>query len=237
MPSQGNSCLAVVNCEMKSVKPNAGLFVSIEGIEGGGKTTVARFLAEDLARLGHKVLLTREPGGTAIGDGIRQLLLDPRHEAMAPMTELLLYNAARVQHLQEVILPALAAGSIVITDRFTDSTKAYQGFGRGLDLDLINKLDSLATGSLAPHVTILLDLDAETGLARNRGINKIDRLELEDIEFHRRVRRGFHELARLESHRIIIVDASADQEMVRRRALELVTVCLASRQGVVTHGT
>lgn len=166
-----------------------GKFISFEGIEGTGKSTQARLLCEYLISKGFQALLTEEPGGTPISLRIREVLLSVDHMNMTPLTELLLYNAARTQHISEVILPSKDKGKIVITDRFTDSTYAYQGYGRGIDLKLLDDIDRMATGRIRPDLTILLDLDVETGLKRNRGINKTDRLELEDIEFHQRVRR------------------------------------------------
>jgi dTMP kinase len=191
-----------------------GFFISFEGIEGSGKTTMARLMSEMLMTDGFEVLLTYEPGGTSIGQKIRDILLSPEHRQMSEIAELLLYNAARSQHLKEKIIPAIESGKIVITDRFSDSTVAYQGYGRGLDFSLIMSLDSIVTGSIKPDLTILLDLDVETGLMRNKGINKIDRLELEDIEFHKKVRAGYHKIAANEPERIKIVNASLAIEKV-----------------------
>jgi len=179
-----------------------GLFISLEGIEGTGKSTQARLLAEYLKSRRHTVLLTAEPGGTPISLKIRELLLSLDSKGMDHMTELLLYNAARVQHIQEVIAPALARGEIVITDRFSDSTLAYQGYGRGVDRQVIDALDAIATKRMRPDLTLLLDLDVETGLRRNRQINKNDRLELEEVAFHERVRRGFLEIAKKDPIRV-----------------------------------
>lgn len=185
-----------------------GKFISFEGIEGTGKSTQAKLLQQSLLGLGYEVILTEEPGGTLISLRIREILLSVDHKNMKPLTELLLYNAARAQHIEEVILPALNRGAVVITDRFTDSTFAYQGYGRGIDQDLLKSIDRIATNGLRPDMTMLLDLDVETGLKRNRRINKTDRLELEDVEFHKRVRKGYHELAAKEPERIKVLDAS-----------------------------
>jgi len=185
-----------------------GKFISFEGIEGTGKSTQAKLLQQSLLGLGYEVILTEEPGGTLISLRIREVLLSVDHTNMKPLTELLLYNAARAQHIEEVILPALNRGAVVITDRFTDSTFAYQGYGRGIDLSLLESIDRIATDGLRPDMTMLLDLDVETGLKRNRRINKTDRLELEDVEFHKRVRKGYHELAAKEPERIKVLDAS-----------------------------
>ncbi|HEX8947340.1 MAG TPA: dTMP kinase [Dissulfurispiraceae bacterium] len=203
-------------------KPRKGVFISFEGIEGTGKTTQAKILAERLSGEGLRVVLTREPGGTVIGGRIREILLLPEHKEMSHITELLLYNAARAQHLAEVILPSVGDGKVVITDRFTDSTIAYQGYARGLDLGLLGALDRIATGGARPDLTILFDLEAEEGLRRNRGVNKVDRFELEDIEFHRKVREGFLKLAGAEPERIKIVDASLPPEEVGKRIWEIV---------------
>jgi dTMP kinase len=189
-----------------------GIFISFEGIEGTGKSTQAKLLQQSLLGLGYEVILTEEPGGTLISLRIREILLSVDHTNMKPLTELLLYNAARAQHIEEVILPALNRGAVVITDRFTDSTFAYQGYGRGIDPDLLESIDKIATNGLRPDITILLDLDVETGLKRNRRINKTDRLELEDVEFHERVRKGYHELAAKEPERIKVLDASVGIE-------------------------
>ncbi|NTU42417.1 MAG: dTMP kinase [Nitrospirales bacterium] len=196
---------------------SGGLFISLEGIDGTGKTTQAGLLAEYLRAAGLDVVLTHEPGGTPISEGIRGVLLSIDHSRMSPVTELLLYNAARVQHLEEKIIPSLDAGRIVITDRFTDSTIAYQGYGRGLDLSLIHDLDRIATKGMRPDITILLDLDVEAGLLRNRMVNKVDRLELEKREFHQRVREGFKALAAAEPERFFIVDAAEPVDAVTER--------------------
>jgi len=200
-----------------------GIFISFEGIEGTGKTTQARLLSEYLSKKGRATVLTEEPGGTPIGLRIREVLLHVGHAEMHPVTELLLYNASRSQHVHEVILPALSAGKVVLTDRFSDSTLAYQGFGRGIDMKIIGTLDAIATDGLKPDLTILLDIDAETGLMRNRGANKVDRLELEDIEFHKKVRAGYHELARREPDRIKLIDASGSVEEILQRVIEVVS--------------
>jgi dTMP kinase len=199
-----------------------GIFISLEGIEGTGKTTQARLLTERLAEKGYEVMLTQEPGGTVIGNRIREILLHVDHREMSYMTELLLYNAARAQHLSEKIIPALNQGKVVITDRFTDSTVAYQGYGRGIDIQLIMSINNIATEGIKPHLTIIFDLDVETGLKRNKGINKVDRLELEDIEFHKKVREGYLKIAEAETERIKIVDASLPLKDVSEKVWETV---------------
>ncbi len=200
-----------------------GIFISFEGIEGTGKTIQSRLLYEHLTKKGYEVTLTEEPGGTRIGFKIRDLLLSVENKGMTPLAELLLYNASRAQHIQEVILPVMNKGVIVITDRFTDSTVAYQGYGRGIDLSIINSLKRMVAADLQPDITILLDLDVEVGLRRNRGINKMDRLELEDVEFHKRVRNGYLEIATKEPERIKLIDASEGIEQVHNRIIKIIT--------------
>ncbi len=190
-------------------------FITFEGIEGCGKSTQVRLLARRLAENGHRVTVTREPGGCPIADQIRQILLDAGNSAITPLTELLLYAAARAQHVSSVIAPALAAGGIVLCDRFTDATIAYQGYGRNLDMSVIDQLNSLARGDIRPDLTILLDCAPETGLKRaisriNRGRGpREERFELESLQFHQRVREGYLALARQEPARFAVIDAEA----------------------------
>ncbi len=195
-------------------------FISLEGIEGSGKTTQARNIAEYLQKKGHEVIVTEEPGGTDIGRRIRELLLDPQSR-MDPMTELLLYYSSRAQHVREVIYPALLKNTIVITDRFTDSTVAYQGYARGLDLSIISALNEIVVPDLKPFMTFLLDLDVEEGLRRNRRANKEDRFELETIEFHTSVRKGFLKIAEEDSKRVKVIDASRGAEEVGSEILKI----------------
>ena len=189
------------------------MFITFEGIEGCGKTTQVKLLAKELLRQGRHVTLTREPGGCAIADKIRAILLDAGNAAMTPLTELLLYAAARSQHLDDTVRPALAAGEIVLCDRFTDATVAYQGYGRGLDLDLIGRLNALATNGLTPGLTVLMDCPVEVGLGRALSrINgtlgpKEERFERESYTFHEAVRAGYLALALGEPDRFTIIDA------------------------------
>jgi dTMP kinase len=196
-------------------------FISFEGIEGSGKTTQVRLLAEYLRGKGLDVVTTEEPGGTGIGLKIRKLLLDPQ-SLMDPLTELLLYYSSRAQHVREVIYPSLLRDSIVITDRFTDSTIAYQGYARGIDLSIINTLNEIVVPDLKPFITFLLDIDVEEGLKRNRHARKEDRFELETIEFHNRVRSGYLKIAEEEPERVKLIDASRSAEEINREIIEIV---------------
>ena len=204
-----------------------GVFITFEGIEGSGKSTQITQIANYLSAHGRTVALTREPGGTAIGDQVRKILLDPANTALHPKAELLLYAAGRAQHLAQVILPALEAGKVVLCDRFSDATLAYQGYGRGLDLELIRSLDRMATDGLRPDLTILLDIEASAGLARARGRNSRGgfeaeaRFENEQLSFHERVRRGYLELAKQELGRFRVVDASPSPDVIQNKLRQI----------------
>ena len=198
-----------------------GAFITFEGIEGSGKSTQIALLHDHLLSLGHAVTLTREPGGTPIGDQLRKVLLDPANSGLDPTAELLLYAASRSQHLREVVLPALAAGRIVLCDRFSDATLAYQGYGRGLDIEMIRALDRIVTTPAArPCLTILFDIDAASGIARahrrniSQSLEAEARFENEELWFHERVRQGYLALSRQEPDRIRIVEASLSPENV-----------------------
>jgi dTMP kinase len=189
----------------------AGLFVTFEGGEGSGKTTQLTALFLHLRAKGRDVIETRDPGGTPIGKQIREMLLDRENGRMARVTEVFLYEASRAQLVSEVIRPALAAGRIVLCDRFTDSTLAYQGYGRGLDRDLIRQLNGLATGGLCPDLTFFLDLPPEAGLERIREREpgaRGDRIEIEVLAFHQAVRRGYLAIAAGEPERVIVLEAT-----------------------------
>ena len=189
-------------------------FITFEGIEGCGKSTQIRLLARRLEGRGHRLTVTREPGGCPVADKIRGILLDAENRTMVPMAELLLYAAARAQHVREVVAPALDSGMTVLCDRFTDATIAYQGCGRGLDIGTIEDLNRLATAGIRPDLTLLLDCPPETGigraLARINGTEgaREERFELESLRFHQRVREGYLDLAGREPGRFIIIDAS-----------------------------
>lgn len=209
-----------------------GFFISLEGIEGCGKTTQLRLLADWLRGAGHEVLTTREPGGCPIADQIRAILLTPQSRALVPRAELLLYAAARAQHVDEVVKPALLGGKIVLCDRYTDATLAYQGGGRGLDQTLIAELNALASGGLSPQLTLLLDLPVELGLGRatHRNQSNADqegRFEQESLEFHRRVQAAYRQLAKAEPERFCLVDASGSVAQVHERIVNGVKPILA----------
>ena len=197
------------------------IFITLEGSEGTGKSTQATRLAKRLRGEGYDCILTREPGGTVIGREIRKVILTPAHHRMCVETELGLYFSDRAQHLREVVWPALEAGRLVISDRFTDSTLAYQGYGRGLSLRLIRSLDRVMTGGFRPHVTLLLDLPAEEGLRRARQRNRASaahgsegRFEEEELSFHRRVCRGYAKMAAREPDRYSTVSAAGSAREV-----------------------
>ena len=192
-----------------------GLFITFEGTDGAGKTTQIQRLTADLRQASYEVCLTREPGGTPISEQIREMLLNPDHSEMAATTELLLYAASRAQHVSEVIKPALKAGKVVISSRFADATVVYQGYGRGLDLEKIHRLNRIATDGVTPDVTFVLDLPVEIGLQRaQKRRGGLDRLEREKIEFHRRLREGYQTIARQEPQRLKIIDAQVSPKRV-----------------------
>jgi dTMP kinase len=196
------------------------VFITFEGPEGGGKSTQIRLLAGWLRDRGCDTLTTREPGGTRIGDAVRALVLNPERVEMQPEAEILLYSAARAQHVGEVIRPHLARGGVVLSDRYADSTLAYQGYGRRLDLDALRMITAFATGNLKPDLTICLDLPVRDGLQRKQatasaGSDDWNRIEREELEFHERVRAGYLELAQMESERWWVVDARQSVEQAQ----------------------
>ena len=210
-------------------------FITLEGIEGSGKTTQMLRLQEHLSASGHQVVVTREPGGCRISDTIRALLLDPANDTLAPQAELLLYSAARAQHVAEFILPALAKGNIVLCDRFADATTVYQGTGRGLDMEQLEIINRFASQGLTPDLTLLLDFPVEEGLQRARLRNQTvnleseGRFELESITFHHRIRQGYLDLAAREE-RFRVIDALGDEETVAERVSTVVDLFLADRR-------
>lgn len=217
-----------------------GTFLTLEGPEGAGKTTQSRLLAEHLRAAGHSVVHAREPGGTAIGEQVRILLLDPRHREMAARTEMLLFAASRAQLVAEVVAPALARGALVVCERYVDASLAYQGVGRGLGVEVVRAVNAAATGGVSPDLTLLLDVDAATGLRRARGPSSAsgpeseggdgDRIEREAVAFHVRVREGFLALARNEPQRIKVIDARGSVDDVQREIRAAVDGFLGRRR-------
>lgn len=200
---------------MKKAKKK-GYFISIEGGDGSGKSTQISNIESYLKQKGHEVLLTREPGGTPLAEKIREMILDPENKEMTARTEMLLYAASRAQHLEEKIIPALMEGKTVITDRFTDSSIAYQGYGRCLGYYAVSTVNIVATNNRAPDITIYLDIKPEDGIKRksNQKDHKLDRLEQEKLEFHKRVYQGYEELIECKKGRIVRVDANRPADEV-----------------------
>jgi len=204
-----------------------GRFITFEGPEGSGKSTQLRLLGERLRSAGRDVLETQEPGGTAIGVQIRHVLLDAKNRELCPTAELLLMFASRAQNVDQAILPALSAGRTVLSDRFTDSTLVYQGVGRGLGAEVVYELDRIACRGLVPDITLMIDIDAETGLdrAHRRSLRTEDpetRMEDQDVAFHRRVREAYRQLAADESARVRLIDGSQSREAVAEQVWQAV---------------
>jgi len=207
------------------------MFITLEGIEGSGKTTQIRHMVAFLSRKGQQCIVTREPGGTHIGEKIRSILLDTHNNAMEPLTELLLYMADRAQHAKKVICPSLEAGKTVICDRYFDATVVYQGYARGLDVGFIEQLHNIILDNLKPDLTFLLDLSPEIGLKRawkavtsgNRPLRET-RFEGEKISFHRKVREGYLQLSLAEPDRFRVIDASKEEHQVRDDILKVLSV-------------
>ena len=213
-----------------------GLFITFEGIEGCGKTTQIQLLAAFLETLGHGCVLTREPGGTPVGEAIRGIFLNSGNTALTATTELLLVTAARAQHIHEIIMPALAGGNIVVSDRFFDATAAYQGSAGGIDMALIERSHELFCEGLRPDLTLLLDCPVELGLARSRARNSAaglalveGRFEDKESDFHYRVRLGYLELARREPGRFAIIDAGASIEQMQQQITACVRIKLREK--------
>ncbi|MCO6450708.1 MAG: dTMP kinase [Caldilineales bacterium] len=204
-------------------------FITFEGSEGSGKTTQVSLLLDWLRPRVESLLHTREPGGTAIGDRVRDILLDRAHTEMTPAAEILLYSAARAQIVRQVILPHLQAGGVVICDRFYDSTLAYQGYGHGLALDDLRQITRFATGGLVPDLTIYLDLEAETGLRRKAHTpDEWNRFEEKDLAYHQRVVAGYRELIAAEPERWRVIDANRRVEVIQAEVREVVGRFLAT---------
>jgi dTMP kinase len=192
-----------------------GKLITLEGPEGSGKTHQIAALADFLRRLGYSVLATREPGGTPIGDQIRAVLSDLKNTEMRPRTEILLFQASRAQLVEQVIHPHLAGGGLVLCDRYADSTLAYQGYGHGVDLDLLRSIIDFATGGLKPDLTVLLDLDVKEGLKRKTRGGEWNRLDAYALDFHSRVRAGYLQMAQSEPQRWVVVDAGLPPDQVQ----------------------
>lgn len=193
-----------------------GLFITLEGVDGVGKTTQALLLKAYLEQQGHQVLHTFEPGGTKLGSQIRKLLLNPKHQELHSMTEILLYAADRAQHVYEIVLPALQGGQTVICERFIDSSVAYQGYGLGLDIEAIKTINHWATGGLIPDLTIYFDADLAKSLMKTKG----DRIEQRTLEYYERVHKGFLAMAQAEPARFKVISAEGTREKIAARVLE-----------------
>lgn len=202
------------------------MFITLEGPEGSGKTSHIPYLVEYLRERGFNVFPTREPGGTSIGEQIREVIHDLKNVEMHPRTETLLYQAARAQIVEQVFKPRLTVGEIVISDRYYDSTIAYQGYGHQQDLEQVRALVKYATGGLVPDLTVLLDVDVEEGLRRKKKDNEWNRMDAYTVEFHRRVRAGYLEMVQAEPGRWVVVDAGKDwqtvQDNLREKIMELI---------------
>jgi dTMP kinase len=206
----------------------SGKLIVFEGPDGAGKTTQIRLAVERLQNQGYSVVMAREPGGTRLSEAIRQVLLDPDNREMSPVTEALLYAGARSQLVAEVIIPALTEGKIVLCDRFIDSNLVYQGFGRGLDLEMLRQVNRFALDRLGKFCTILLDLPPEEGLKRGKERKK-DRLEQEDLAFHQRVWEGYQYIARACPDRIRVVDAAAELDAVKEQIWGYISAFITGR--------
>jgi dTMP kinase len=198
----------------------AGCLITIDGVEGAGKSTQAARLADAMRREGREVVVTREPGGTELGRALRAILLDDAAPGLTPETELLLYLSDRAEHVRRLVQPALERGAMVIADRFSDSTLAYQSYGRGLPIETVRELDAFARGGVVPVLTFILDLPPAEGLQRIRALRQADRLERESLEFHRRVHLGFRAIAAAEPDRVVLVDARQPIDELARVMLE-----------------
>lgn len=207
-----------------------GIFITFEGPDGAGKTTQVQAFVNRVKEMGYDVLMTREPGGTAISDKIRGLILDPSHIEMNDSTEALLYAASRAQHVKELVLPALTQGKVVICDRFVDASIAYQGFGLGLPVHTIKQINDFATGGLVPDRTYLLDIPVAVGKSRLQARTGLDRIEQKPANYHERVRDGFLQIASDYPERIHMVDANRDMDSIAADILTDFTEWINSRK-------
>jgi dTMP kinase len=198
-------------------KIEKGLFITFEGPEGSGKSTQASLAADSLRSRGYKVLHTSEPGGTALGKKVREIILEKDEIPMGSLAELFLFEADRAQHVREVIRPAIRDKKIVICDRFNTATFAYQGYGLGMDMDLINRVDDAATGALKPDLTVLLDIDIKLGMSRAHARSSADRMEKRGEDFHRKVREGYLDLASRDAERIKVIEVAEDIDRTREK--------------------
>ncbi len=205
------------------------MFITLEGPEGSGKTSQIPPLAEFLKEQGLPVLTSREPGGTAIGDQVRAILTNLSNTSMHPHTEILLFLAARAQLVEQCIRPALSQGSLVLCDRYADSTLAYQGYGHGTDLGVLRQMLNFATGNLWPDLTLLLDIDPAKGLQRKRGGGEWNRLDAYDLAFHQRVRQGYQALAQQEPQRWVTIDASQPFDLIQNQLRQVILKRLSGR--------
>jgi len=207
------------------------MFITLEGPEGSGKSSHMTPLAEAIRQAGYPVVITREPGGTPIGDEIRKTLLNLKNTAMHPTTEILLFQASRAQHVQELILPSIRAGKVVLCDRFADSTLAYQGYGHQTDLQELAQIIRFATGGFQPDLTLLLDVDIEIGLQRRSSDQESwNRLDAKEKAFHQRVRKGYLAMSAAQPERWAVVDASQPLDQVQQALIEVVLARLAEKK-------
>lgn len=209
------------------------MFITLEGPDGSGKSTQAQRLAEFLRQQGYPVLLTREPGGTPIGEQVRGILNNLDNTAMHPRTEILLFQAARAQHVEELIKPHLEKGDLVVCDRYADSTLAYQGYGHQVDLAVLRQVVEYATGGLKPDLTLLLDVDSEVGLKRRAGGGDWNRLDAYELAFHIRVREGYFQLMKAEPQRWVLIDSNQPPDDVQEKVRQVVMARIEKRKSQI----
>lgn len=212
--------------DFEEVEMNKGIFITMEGPDGSGKSTQIELLKGYLESKGYEIIITREPGGTAISEAIRGVILNKDYTEMGHMTEALLYASARAQLVSEVIKPALEAGKAVISDRFIDSSAVYQGMARGLGVENVYKINEYAIQGIMPDLTILLDLPAMVGISRKKDQKELDRMELESLDFHEKVAAGYRELAKLAPERIYTVDATDSIENIHKEIVDKLNLVL-----------